>query len=239
MMHSRLDGGEHESNTDGADVDCCDGKRSHHRERANRAREARSRSVLCVLENPSLMVNVASVMRNVDALGVQKLYIVDPRGLYASTWQSMRSDRTLLKASVGAVKWVYTRRFASTTDCLAHLRNNGYQSVATSPHLQDGSHTTLSLADRNLGWPQKKLAIWFGNESNGLSADALAGCTLCVQIPMAGLVESLNLATTTGIVLFTILNARRHQTNRKQTLTPQRARQVQSPPAISLSARNF
>lgn len=48
---------------------------------------------------------------------------------------------------------------------------------------------------------QPKLAVWFGNESKGISEDATEAADMCIQIPMGGIVESLNLGTSTGIIL--------------------------------------
>lgn len=48
---------------------------------------------------------------------------------------------------------------------------------------------------------QKRLAVWFGNESKGISDDAVDAADLCIQIPIGGIVESLNLGTSTGIIL--------------------------------------
>ncbi len=43
--------------------------------------------------------------------------------------------------------------------------------------------------------------MWFGNESRGISVEALNEADMCIQIPMGGIVESLNLGTSAGIVL--------------------------------------
>lgn len=48
---------------------------------------------------------------------------------------------------------------------------------------------------------KNRLAVWFGNEARGISDEALENAAECIQIPMGGIVESLNLGTSTGIVL--------------------------------------
>ena len=55
----------------------------------------------------------------------------------------------------------------------------------------------------------KKLAVWFGNESRGISETAVSRSEMCVNIPMFGMVESLNLGTSTGIVLYEVTKQRR------------------------------
>lgn len=54
-----------------------------------------------------------------------------------------------------------------------------------------------------------KLAVWFGNESRGISNEAVEASEFCLSIPMFGMIESLNLGTTTGIVLYEITKQRR------------------------------
>ena len=45
--------------------------------KANRAKKFRCKNLIAVLENPKNLENIGSVVRNIDALGVQKLYVVD------------------------------------------------------------------------------------------------------------------------------------------------------------------
>ena len=56
---------------------------------------------------------------------------------------------------------------------------------------------------------QIRLAVWFGNEAAGISDLAVETSEMCVSIPMYGLIESLNLGTTTGIVLYEVTKQRR------------------------------
>ena len=55
----------------------------------------------------------------------------------------------------------------------------------------------------------KKLAVWFGNEVTGISKLALEKSALCINIPMFGMIESLNLGTSSGIVFYEITKQRR------------------------------
>jgi tRNA (guanosine-2'-O-)-methyltransferase len=54
-----------------------------------------------------------------------------------------------------------------------------------------------------------KLAIWFGNESRGINDRAVENSKACINIPMYGIIESLNLGTSTGIILYAITKQRR------------------------------
>ncbi|WP_410176351.1 TrmH family RNA methyltransferase [Rickettsia hoogstraalii] len=55
----------------------------------------------------------------------------------------------------------------------------------------------------------KKLAVWFGNERVGISKTAVERSSFCINIPMYGIIESLNLGTSSGIVLYEIAKQRR------------------------------
>jgi tRNA (guanosine-2'-O-)-methyltransferase len=52
--------------------------------------------------------------------------------------------------------------------------------------------------------------VWFGNEARGISDLAVERSEMCVSIPMFGMIESLNLGTTSGIVLYEVTKQRRN-----------------------------
>jgi tRNA (guanosine-2'-O-)-methyltransferase len=123
----------------------------------------------------------------------------------------MRERKSLSSTSVSAVKWTFVRRFDSTEACLAHLEKKGFKSVATSPHVKGKTNVYLHEGDFTL---HTKLAVWFGNEKRGISELAVERSDMCVAIPMFGMIESLNLGTSSGIVLYQVTKQRReYQSN--------------------------
>jgi tRNA (guanosine-2'-O-)-methyltransferase len=182
------------------------------RKRADEIKPYRCKNLIAVLENPMDIKNIGAVIRNVDALGVEKTYIVDSRRSLPDDWEEMRERKSLSKTSVSAIKWSFVKRFDSTEECLAHLEKNRYTSVVTSPHIKGKRNEVLHETD----YTMPRLAVWFGNESRGVSDEAVASSEFCVSIPMFGMIESLNLGTTTGIVLYEITKQRReYQEKRK------------------------
>lgn len=149
--------------------------------------------------------NIGTILRNVNALGVEKTYIVDEKKSLPDDWQVLRERRSLSKTSVSASQWSFVKRFDSTEDCLTHLEKNRFTSIVTSPHVKGKTSFVLHEAD----YTHPRLAVWFGNESRGISHLAVERSEFCVSIPMFGLIESLNLGTTTGIVLYEITKQRR------------------------------
>lgn len=190
-----------------------DPTKSSLRQKADAAKLGRCKYLIAVLEEPSDPKNIGTVIRNVNALGVEKLYIVDSKRVIPTSWESMRGNKTLLKTSVSGVKWSFVKKFKTTEECFDHLEKNGYTSVVTSPHIKGKTNVILQDGD----FTQDKLAVWFGNEARGISNLAVERSAACIQIEMYGIIESLNLATSTGIVLYEITKQRReYQKNNKR-----------------------
>lgn len=189
-------------------------QKSSARIKADSIREDRCKGFIAVLEEPKLLVNIASALRNVSAFGVEKLYVVDPQKQLDGDWYRLRENQQLLKLSVSASKWTFVKRFDSTDECFDHLESIHYRSIVTSPHVKGKANIDLTDGDFT---KFKRLAVWFGNESRGISDRAVERSELCVNIPMFGMVESLNLGTCTGIVLHHIATQRRAFTRARQT----------------------
>ena len=176
------------------------------RARANAIKPFVCKNLIAVLEAPSDIKNIGTVIRNVNALGVEKVYVVDPNKALPDDWQEMRERKSISKTSVSAVKWSFVKRFDSTDDCFDHLERNNFHSIATSPHVK--GKKSVYLHDGNYT-EYVKLAVWFGNEGRGISDLAVDRSDMCVAIPMFGMVESLNLGTSSGIVLYEVTKQRR------------------------------
>jgi tRNA (guanosine-2'-O-)-methyltransferase len=182
-----------------------DSPKSTIRQRADEIKEYQCKNLIAVLENPMDIKNIGSVIRNANALGVEKIYVVDSRQSLPDNWEELRERKSLSKISVSASKWTFVKRFNSTEECLEHLENNRFISLVTSPHIKGKDNYVLHEADDT----QPKLAVWFGNESRGVSDIVVERSESCISIPMFGMIESLNLATTTGIVLYEVTKQRR------------------------------
>ncbi|WEK43901.1 MAG: RNA methyltransferase [Candidatus Sphingomonas colombiensis] len=127
--------------------------------------------------------NMGGIFRNAAAFGVKAVFLdadcCDP--LY----------RKAIRVSVGAALLVPFARFAHGTDILELLNGQGFQIAALSPRGRV-ELTELIVTKRN--------ALMLGAEGAGLSPDILARAH-SVRLSMAGSFDSLNVATTSGIVL--------------------------------------
>ncbi len=166
------------------------------RERIRKIKHLQNKYFICVLENPKDAKNIGSAIRNISAFGVQKLYVVGGADM-VKDFETSRKSKHLSGLSVGANKWVFVKNFATTAECIAHLRKNLYTIVVTSSHIKGKNNIDLYEGT----FTQKRLAVWFGNEARGISDEAVKASDICIQIPMGGIVESLNLGTSTGIIL--------------------------------------
>jgi tRNA (guanosine-2'-O-)-methyltransferase len=199
------------------------------RARADIIKPFRCKNLIAVIEDPQNPRNIGTVIRNVNALGVDKVYVVDPRGVLPDDWQELRSEPKLSKLSVSAIKWTFVKRFDSTEACLAHLERNGFVSIVTSPHVKHRTNVLLHEGDYT---KQTKLAVWFGNEARGISDTAIQRSELCVAIPMFGMVESFNLGTTSGIVLNEVARQRRAYQSKYRSGRRKGKRETPLPTAI-------
>ena len=175
------------------------------RQRANEIKDYQCKNLIAVLENPMDVKNIGAVIRNANALGVEKIFVVDKRKSLPDDWEELRERKSISKISVSASKWTFVKRFDSSAQCLEHLDKHRFTSVITSPHIKGKDNYILHEAD----YTQTRLAIWFGNEARGISDEVVGRSAFCVSIPMFGMIESLNLATTTGIVLYEVTKQRR------------------------------
>ncbi|MEM7066823.1 MAG: TrmH family RNA methyltransferase [Cyanobacteria bacterium P01_B01_bin.77] len=76
----------------------------------------------------------------------------------------------------------------------------------TSPHIEGEDKVVLHECDFTT---HGKLAVWFCSESKGISDLAVERSDRCINISMDGMIESLNLGTSTGIVLYEVTKQRR------------------------------
>lgn len=127
--------------------------------------------------------NIGGVFRNAAAFGVDAVALDDTccDPLY----------RKAIRVSVGACLTTPSARLGGAEEMVARLTKAGFEVVALSP---DGRET-LAHFD-----PGPRTAVLFGAEGPGLPPAILAHART-LRIPMSGGFDSLNLATTSGIVL--------------------------------------
>jgi len=134
--------------------------------------------------------NLGAMLRTADAAGVCAVIAADP----VTDW----SNPNVIRGSKGTVFAVPVAS-AATDEVFDWLRQKGIRAVATTPDT-DLAHTAADLTGG--------VAILVGTEKSGLTEDAISRADARVRIPMAGLVNSLNVATAAAIVLYEAVRQR-------------------------------
>ena len=140
--------------------------------------------------------NVGSVVRSAEAFGVDATLLspgcADP--FY----------RKAIRTSSGSALVVPFASAAPWPDVLSAIRAAGFATVAmTLDGAMDIGDFVATPAARG------RVAVLFGSEGHGLTPGALACADHRVRIPMTGALDSLNIATTAGIVLHRLHEVRR------------------------------
>ena len=167
----------------------------------------RTRTLTVVMEAFCDPQNVNAVLRTCDAFGVQEIHVVEgPMKPY---------DRNK-KISQNADKWLDVVRWKSTGECLRALKARGHAIYVT--HLGEGSVglDELSFAPR--------VALVFGNESRGVSDEALAEADARFAIPMRGFSQSLNVSVAAAVSLSRAVERRVAERGRHGDLPEEEAR---------------
>jgi tRNA (guanosine-2'-O-)-methyltransferase len=145
--------------------------------------EARTNYITVAVEDLFKMHNTSAVIRSCEVFGIQEAHVIEDK-------YSQQLDK---KIALGAQKWVDVIRHDSSKNCIQQLRNEGYKIIATTPHKND-----CSLADFKI---DEKVALFFGTEKDGLSAEVLNNADGFLKIEMVGFTESLNISVSAAIIL--------------------------------------
>lgn len=163
----------------------------------NKVREQRIREVIqrsqpdltVILENIFDPLNISAVIRSCDAVGVREIFVV-----YTKTYLDRRGLKVGKKTSGGAFKWIDVYVFENLEECFARVRERYGRILATRLGEQ-----SASLYDLDLTQPT---ALLFGNEDEGVTAEALAMADGNFLIPQVGFTESLNISVACAVSLF-------------------------------------
>ncbi len=165
--------------------------------RHQRIREVLSRrqpDLTVVLENVHDPHNVSAVLRSCDAVGILRVHTIYsqeqlPTKAYART------------TSGSAAKWIDIEHHESAEQCFNVLRSRGFNVYATALAVD-----SIDLIDLDLTRP---IALVFGNETRGVSPEAIESADGTLRIPMQGMIESLNISVACAVCLFEAMRQRR------------------------------
>ncbi len=141
-----------------------------------------------VLENVYQDHNASAVLRSCESFGIQHVHFIENRN-------HLRISEDV---SMGSHKWLDIHRHNTsdnnTVEALQHLKNLGYRIVATTPHRYDCTVDQLPV--------DKKLAVVFGTELDGISQDVFDHADEFIKIPMYGFTESFNVSVCAALCMY-------------------------------------
>ena len=144
-----------------------------------------------VLEEVTNAHNASAALRTCDAAGIMHVDVI------GSSEDPLPINQAI---TTRADKWLDFHFYPSTRDCLVELKKQGFKIAATHLGPDAVFHTQVDYT--------QPLAIVFGSESEGISLEALRYADYKIKIPMFGMVQSLNLSVSVGIILYEALRQR-------------------------------
>lgn len=158
-------------------------------EKARKASASTSRRRTAVLVEVGNPANIGSIFRNAAALGISSIMLskgcCDPL------------SRRCLRVSMGCVFQVPWMMTGLPGEKIADLlKTQGFRTAAMA--LSDNS---VSILDPSLK-KDPRLAIFLGNEGNGLPKETIDACDVVVRIPMKEGVDSLNVAAASAVAFW-------------------------------------
>ena len=160
-----------------------------------------------VLDDVRSLANVGLIFRICDALRVERLYLCgitghpvdpvpgrDPRPRHVQD----RAEREINKTAVMAIPFVPWEYQPSATDVVQRLHREGYQVVAVEQAHHSSPYTRADIY-------KPPLALILGHERAGVAPAALDAADVCVEVPVYGMANSLNVAMACALVGYEIL----------------------------------
>lgn len=156
-------------------------------QKQTRVDELKKYSRVMALVSPQDPGNVGTILRTMDAVEADALFILDGGvELY---------NPSVVRASMGALFWIPVVQ-ASFGEFVHWAKKNNISLVGTSAH---GTVDYQSLH------PKQPWCLVLGNEQKGLSDEQLVTCEQVVSLPMKGRISSLNLSVAAGILMYHLI----------------------------------
>ena len=155
----------------------------------------RQKGLTVILENVHDPHNLGAVLRTCDSIGIHEIY-----ALYTIESKYKLKSWTGHRSSSGAKKWVQVHYFDNVDACFSAVREKYDKIYGT--HL---SESTVSLYELPLA---ESVALLFGNEHRGVSAEAVAKLDGNFLIPQVGMTQSLNISVACAVSLYEAMRQR-------------------------------
>lgn len=144
--------------------------------------------VTVVLDNVRSMHNVGAVFRTADAFLIEKIILcgITPKPPH----------REIHKAALGATESVDWQYYDSVLEAVLDLKTLKYEVLGI-----EQTSDSQNIIDFKIN-KEKKYAMVFGNEVEGVSDEILKHCDGFLEVPQLGTKHSLNVSVCAGIVMW-------------------------------------
>ncbi len=150
-----------------------------------------------VLEDIYQGHNASAVLRSCDCFGIQNVHFIE----------NLNNMQISADVAMGSSNWLTIHKHRgsenNTRDTLMALKRSGYRIVATTPHKNDFTIDKLPV--------DKKTALVFGTEIDGISATVFELADDFVKIPMFGFTESFNISVCAALCMYELTSRMRKE----------------------------
>ncbi|MBI2595965.1 TrmH family RNA methyltransferase [Candidatus Daviesbacteria bacterium] len=151
--------------------------------------------IYIVLDNVLDTYNIGSIFRLADAVSAKKVYLCGG--------SATPPNARIKKASINTTEWVEWEYAGSTLELIRNLKfkikNLKFIAIEQS---------SRSIQYNKFGY-KMPVCLIVGNETSGVSKEALEMADAVVEIPMYGVNISLNVMVSLGIVLYQVMSSSR------------------------------
>ena len=151
-------------------------------------KNAKKTPIIIILDDIRSLHNIGSVFRTADAFLVEKIYLC---GITACP-----PNKEINKTALGATETVTWEYSENILEVIENLKSDGIKVFAIE-QVENAIYLN-NFKVENL----QKYAIIMGNEVFGVAQTAIEICDGVIEIPQLGTKHSLNIAVTTGIVVW-------------------------------------
>lgn len=160
-------------------------------------KEAEKTPIIVILDNIRSLNNIGSVFRTADAFLIKKIYLC---GITAKP-----PHKDIQKTALGATDTVEWKYVEDTLELVENLKTEGVKVFSI-----EQAENSVMLNDFQVE-KENTLAVIFGNEVKGVNQNVVSASHGVIEIPQLGSKHSLNIAVSTGVVLWDLFSKLKKQ----------------------------
>lgn len=147
---------------------------------------------ILLLDNIRSILNVGALFRTCDGAGFEKIVLTG--------FTPTPPRKEIAKTAIGAENFVAWEYYKDPMEYVRNLKKQGYRIfVLEQTEKSIDFHVIASME-------HEKICLILGNEIEGVQKGLLDIADHCVEIPMLGQKQSLNVATAGGICMYQFLH---------------------------------